>query len=224
MYKMKDPFTTEMIAEGVLININPDIPLERIKESLQSHLQEAGDFYQGAELYLNLKGITLNAEELKKLIDHISAGIGSSAEINFVSHAREETSKGLNKRLVKKERTRKNEEVSFKDDTRLVRGTLRSGQAVEHPHNVVILGDVNPGAEVRAGGDILVFGKLMGLVHAGVRGDETSEIAALRLTPTQIRIASKISRPPDNEAVDFNPQPERAFIETDRIIVEKIDF
>ena len=221
---MKEPFTTEMIAEGVLININSEISPDELKESLQVHLQEAGDFYRGADLYLNLQGISFTAADFKNLVDFVSDSVGAETEVNFVSHTGEEKNKGLDKRLLKKERTRENDEVSFKDDTRLVRGTLRSGQAVEHPHNVVILGDVNPGAEVRAGGDVLVFGKLMGLVHAGVRGDESSEIAALRLTPTQIRIASKISRPPDNEEGDFEPQPERAFIETGRIMVEKIDF
>ncbi len=221
---MKKPFTTEMIAEGVLININSEISFDTLQESLQDHLDEAGDFYKGADLFLNLKGISFAAQDLKNLVDFISDNIGDETEVNFVSHSRKKDDKGLDKRLVKKERTRESEEVSFKGDTRLVRGTLRSGQAVEHPHNVVIMGDVNPGAEVRAGGDVLVFGKLMGLVHAGVRGDENSEIAALRLTPTQIRIASKISRPPDNEEENFEPQPERAFIETGRIIVEKIDY
>ncbi len=221
---MNEPFTTEMIAEGVLLNINPEIPLDNVKSSLESHLEDAGDFYRGADLYLNLKGISIESDELQDLIGFISQSVSSETNVYFSSHSREEEQKGLNRRLIKKDRTRENEEVSFKDDTRLVRGTLRSGQAVEHPHNVVILGDVNPGAEVRAGGDILVFGKLMGLVHAGVRGDEDAEIAALRLTPTQIRIASKISRPPENETERFEPRPERAFIETGRIIVEEIDF
>ena len=221
---MNEPFTTEMIAEGVLLNINPEIPLDNVKSSLESHLEDAGDFYRGADIYLNLEGISIESDELQDLIGFLSQSVSSETNVYFSSHSREDEQKGLNRRLLKKDRTRENEEVSFKDDTRLVRGTLRSGQAVEHPHNVVILGDVNPGAEVRAGGDILVFGKLMGLVHAGVRGDEDAEIAALRLTPTQIRIASKISRPPENETERFEPRPERAFIETGRIIVEEIDF
>ncbi len=221
---MNEPFTTEMIAEGVLLNINPEIPLDSVKKSLESHLEDAGDFYRGADLYLNLKGMSIESADLDDLIDFLSQSVSSETSVYFSSHPREDDQKGLNSRLLKKDRTRDNEEVSFKDDTRLVRGTLRSGQAVEHPHNVVIMGDVNPGAEVRAGGDILVFGKLMGLVHAGVRGDENAEIAALRLTPTQIRIASKISRPPENETEEFEPRPEKAFIETGRIIVEDIDF
>ncbi len=115
------------------------------------------------------------------------------------------------------------EEVSFKGDTVLVKGTIRSGQAVEHPHNLVIMGDVNPGAEVKAGGDIIVFGRLMGLVHAGAGGKKEAQVAALRLAPTQIRIANKISRPPeDNDDQIFSP--EKAFIKEERIIVEKIDF
>ncbi len=221
---MTKPFTTEMIAEGVLININPDYSLHQVEDSLASHFDEAGDFYRGADIYLNIGDNSYPASSLNKLINFFSKTLSEETKIHFTGRSRQEKEKGLGKRLQKRERTRKSEEIHFKDNTRLVRGTLRSGQAVEHPNNIVVLGDVNPGAEVRAGGDVLVFGKLMGLVHAGVRGDDSAEIAALRLTPTQIRIAGKISRPPENEGDNFEPRPERAFIETDRIIVEEINF
>jgi len=103
------------------------------------------------------------------------------------------------------------EEVSFKGDTVLIKGTIRSGQAVEHPHNLVILGDV------------IIFGRLMGLVHAGAGGKREAQVAALKMAPTQIRIANKISRPPeDGKAQIFNP--EKAFIKDSMIIVEEIDF
>ena len=64
---------------------------------------------------------------------------------------------------------------------------------------MVIVGDVNPGSEIIATGDILIMGNLRGLAHAGAKGDKTSIVAAFRLQPTQIRIANYISRPPEGK-------------------------
>ena len=69
-----------------------------------------------------------------------------------------------------------------------VKSTFRSGESVNHPGDVVVLSDVNPGAEILAGGDIVVFGKLRGLAHAGVGGDAKAAIIALELDAQQLRI------------------------------------
>lgn len=78
-----------------------------------------------------------------------------------------------------------------------VPSTVRSGQRVVHEGHLVIAGDVNAGAEVMAGGDILVFGTLRGLAHAGCYGDESARILAGSLRPPQLRIAGKIARSPE---------------------------
>lgn len=81
-------------------------------------------------------------------------------------------------------------------DARVIYGTLRSGQRVESEHTVVVCGDVNSGAEIIAGGDIVVLGILRGVAHAGAY-DETGGgrfIFALSLQPTQLRIGSTITR------------------------------
>ena len=69
-----------------------------------------------------------------------------------------------------------------------VKSTFRSGESVNHPGDVVVLSDVNPGAEILAGGDIVVFGNLRGLAHAGVGGDTKAAIIALELDAQQLRI------------------------------------
>ncbi|MFA5535825.1 MAG: septum site-determining protein MinC [Bacillota bacterium] len=89
-------------------------------------------------------------------------------------------------------------------NTILLQRTLRSGQAVRYPGNVVIMGDVNPGAEVMAGGNIIVMGSLRGVAHAGAEGNEKAVVAAFRLKPTQLRIASHFTRAPDGDY----PEPE----------------
>lgn len=105
------------------------------------------------------------------------------------------------------------------ENTILVQRTLRSGQSIRYNGNVVVLGDVNPGAEVAATGNVIVMGALRGVVHAGAGGDENSVVMAFRLQPTQLRIANHITRPPDNETVDTD-HPEMARIRGGVVTIE----
>jgi septum site-determining protein MinC len=99
------------------------------------------------------------------------------------------------------------------------RGTLRGGQALHNLGNIVVIGDVNPGAELVASGDIAVFGALRGVAHAGAQGDRGARVVALELAPTQLRIATVIS-----SAADGKPHgPEHASIVDDRIVVVPLD-
>ena len=99
--------------------------------------------------------------------------------------------------------------------------SLRSGQNINFDGNVVILGDVNPGAEIVAGGHILVMGSLRGVVHAGATGDEEATVTALHFAPTQLRIASHITRPPDGGTEYGHKPPEVARINGDAVIIEE---
>jgi septum site-determining protein MinC len=100
-----------------------------------------------------------------------------------------------------------------------VRRTLRSGSSIQSDGDVVVVGDINAGAEVLAAGDVMVWGAIRGTVHAGVNGDFGSIICALRLTPTQLRIASIFARPPDQR--DAGPDvPMVARVHNGEIIVE----
>lgn len=99
-------------------------------------------------------------------------------------------------------------------------GTLRGGQSLAHPGHVVVVGDVNPGAEIVAAGDIVVFGALRGVAHAGAQGDASARVYALQLAPTQLRIATCIAV--DEGDRGSQPiQPERACVENDRIVIRE---
>ena len=76
--------------------------------------------------------------------------------------------------------------------------TIRSGVEICHPSTVIILGDVNPGANILAGGDIFIWGNLKGIAHAGYMGNRQSLIMALKLEATQLRIADLVATVPDN--------------------------
>jgi len=101
----------------------------------------------------------------------------------------------------------------------LMRRTLRSGQSLRHPGHVIIIGDVNPGAEVIAGGDIVVWGKLRGVVHAGAMGNDQAVVCALHLAPPQLRIGSHIARSPDDK-LGNRIRPETASVVDGQIVAQ----
>ncbi|HTZ55613.1 MAG TPA: septum site-determining protein MinC [Candidatus Acidoferrum sp.] len=96
-------------------------------------------------------------------------------------------------------------------------GTLRGGQALHHAGNIVVIGDVNPGTELVATGDIVVFGRLLGVAHAGAQGDNDAKVYALHLQATQLRIATCIAV--DEERSRDASEPEVAFVRDGRITI-----
>ncbi|HZX69176.1 MAG TPA: septum site-determining protein MinC, partial [Candidatus Elarobacter sp.] len=96
------------------------------------------------------------------------------------------------------------------------RGTLRGGQALHNLGNLVVIGDVNPGAELVASGDVVVFGALRGVAHAGAQGDRSARVIALELAPTQLRIATLIAT---SDPGTKSRGPEHASIVDERILV-----
>ena len=111
-------------------------------------------------------------------------------------------------------------DVVSEEQTILVQRTIRSGQQVFYPGNVVILGDVNPGGEVVAGGNIIVMGVFRGVAHAGAMGDKRAIVAALRLEPSQLRIANYITRAPEGNFSTLR-QPEIARVQDGVVIIEQ---
>lgn len=201
---MASVFSFQAVSDGIVMNFRDGSTFGSIKKAVNLHAAEASDFFTGVNLYLNLSGLELAFEQLEELMQ-IVRKYNQVNKIYFTARKIEREEKKLDN----------------KSEAVIINRTLRSGQRVKHQANVVIVGDVNPGAEVIAGGDIIVFGRLRGVVHAGAGGSKEAQVAALKLNPTQLRIASLIARSPD-DSDSSKLQAERAFIENDQIIVEKI--
>ncbi|MBX9259010.1 septum site-determining protein MinC [Desmonostoc muscorum CCALA 125] len=84
--------------------------------------------------------------------------------------------------------------------------TVRSGVEIRHPGTVILLGDLNPGGIVIADGDIIVWGRLRGIAHAGAGGNLSCLIMALQMEPTQLRIADAVARAPEKSPMQFSPE------------------
>lgn len=102
----------------------------------------------------------------------------------------------------------------------VIKKTLRSGQSISYNGDVVIIGDVNAGAEVIAEGNVIVLGALRGLVHAGAMGNREAVVCALEFSPVQIRIADVIARSPEQSI--STPVPEIARIKNNSIVIESL--
>ena len=109
-------------------------------------------------------------------------------------------------------------EMSPSNLTKFHRGSLRNGQKIEFDGSVVVVGDVNPGAEIKAGGNIIILGQLKGMAHAGCKGDADAFITAIFMAPVQLRIADIITRFPEENKKGPKP-PEYAFIQNGQIFV-----
>ena len=101
-------------------------------------------------------------------------------------------------------------------------GTLRGGQTLHHAGNIVVVGDVNPGAELVATGDILVFGRLAGVAHAGAQGDENARIYALDLA-ADAAAHRHLHRRRRGRANARSVAPEAALVRDGRIVVVPLD-
>ncbi len=110
------------------------------------------------------------------------------------------------------------EREGYEINALVVARTLRSGQKIVHPGSVVVIGDVNPGAQVIAGRDIIILGACRGVAHAGAYGDETATITANRIVATQLRIAGLIARAPDE--LDKPSCIETARIKEGSVVIE----
>ena len=108
--------------------------------------------------------------------------------------------------------------------TKYYRGTLRSGRLISYDGNVVIIGDINPGAEVEATGNIIVLGNVRGIVHAGAGGNKDASVIAINFAPTQLRVADVITRRAERRGgVNSGNTPEIAYLRGDSIIIEPLN-
>lgn len=204
----EDIVTFKGTKEGLYLIIQYENDLGVIKKRIQEKIASAQSFFQGVQK-VNLKGTSLSQQDLLDLSEWLR--LQYEIELNI-------------KR--KKENNQKDSDVQeglhsylIEDGmTKFINHTLRSGNRVEYNGNIVIIGDVNPGAEVIAVGNIIVVGVLRGIAHAGALGNKEAFVVAFSLQPTQLRISDIITRSPDQQ--NFKPTcPEKACIKENAIII-----
>lgn len=199
-------------AEGLLLSLGEGDLAELLTE-LEELLQKRFDFFRGGRVALEVGERDLAAPEIEKL-----RALLSRYEVTLVALVSRNNGTRATAKKLGLEVTLRPDSSSEMESGLVVRRTLRSGQVVRHPGHVLIIGDVNPGAEIVAGGDVVVWGHLRGVVHAGALGNEKAVVCALDLSPLQLRIGPYIARSP--EEGHPNAGPEMAFVHQGRIVAE----
>ncbi|MCL2364008.1 MAG: septum site-determining protein MinC [Defluviitaleaceae bacterium] len=206
--------------DGIAVLLDANAPLEEIKIVLQNKVAGAKRFFEGANATVSFKGRTLTEDEEQELLDIIMRE--TTLDVAFVE------SEGFTMaapKTIPKSAPAATVSSTFapamEGETAFYATNLRAGQQVRYKGSVVVVGDVNPGSEIIADGNVIVLGAIRGMVHAGAIGDDTCFISALELRPTQLRIANTITVIPEEERSKDNG-PARAYIKEGQVFVEQL--
>ena len=207
--------------DGLHLIINPKVSLSEIEDAIHELLNNMNQPLAGASVHIDMNPSPLTSEDFKYLEKHLMEtydvvvdGINISDEMGESPILAAPTMHSISQRLPA-------ENTLDFDQAQVVRQTIRSGQTTSCPEgSAIIYGDVNPGGEVVAAGDIIVLGALRGNAHAGAHGRLSSVIIAMELVPLQLQIGSCVNRPPVGQKPRGYPEIARVGAE-DIIIVEE---
>lgn len=171
---------------GLVLILDPDITFEELNQAVADKFSSAAGFFKNANVAVTFRGRTLSGEQERMLIDTIVEN--SRLRILCVVDERREVDEYYKEAVIRALDKPASAEGQF------YRGTLRSGQVLETETSVVVIGDVNPGAQVVSRGNIVVLGCCLGTIYAGAGGDSSCFAAALTMKPMQIRIADRMAR------------------------------
>lgn len=207
--------------DGLVINVfEKNIDTSMLIDGIKKKVFKKENFFKGAKIK-GVEGISLTDDQ------KVDLGYFLKSEYEMVI----ESLSSRNETLEIEEEVGVQEEPSQVEKfiagfnqgpAKFIKSTIRSGTRIEYDGSIVILGDVNPGAEIMAKGNILVLGSLRGIAHAGIGGDNEAFVISMKLHPTQLRIGELITRSPDEN--NYKPEyPEIAYIKGDNIIIEPIN-
>lgn len=206
----KQLITIKGTKEGLTFYIDDESPFQHVVEELKTTLTTSNFLDDKEEqvvaviLHFGYRYVSKERRHtLQQLIEEHSHFFIERFDSNVIS--KEEAENWFN-------------EMEVKSITQIV----RSGQIVEVTGDLLLIGDVNPGGQVRASGSIYILGHLHGIAHAGVHGNEQAVIAASFMNPTQLRIANYLSRAPDYEAEGVYMECGYLDKENNKIVIDRL--
>ena len=202
---------------GLIVILDEKLPFEELLKDIAFKFEESANFFKNAKMAVSFRGRILTKEQERLVVETIvqSCGIHILCIVDEPKEHEEYYRQILSYALEEKE----------DQDGQFYRGSLRAGQVLENEGSIVILGDVNLGANVVAKGNVIVLGACRGSVYAGATGDKTCFIAALMMKPVQLRIADKLAKSAaaaKAETAEYEVDPKIAFISDDKIQVKPI--
>lgn len=223
MVSRDDSFAIKGIREGLLVTLSAEGEWEALTARVLARIDEKQAFFKGARVALDVGERPVLPHEMDSFRLLLNKREITLWAVISSSHTSQTSARhaGLETALVTSQGGLESPEVSSEMQGApglFVNQTMRNGRTVRYEGHVTVFGDVNAGAQIIAGGSVIVWGKLRGIVHAGALGDETAFVCALDLAPTQLRIAGYITVSPEDKR--RKPRPEIALVRNGRIIAE----
>ena len=226
---VSDTVSIKGIKDGLLISLSSTEDWQVISRDLAAKLDEKVDFFAGARVTVDVGERPVPKYELTSLKALLERRGLTLVVMQTSSRTTFESAQALDLRTNVPEDPKKQQNAEGMEDLAIdpeehgtvgvmIKRTLRSGRTVHSRGHVVVFGDVNPGAQIIAAGDIIIWGKLRGMVHAGAEGDTSAVICALDMSPNQLRIAGSIATSPSDK--NRKIRPEVASVRENRIVVE----
>ena len=209
----KAPVVIKGNKSGIRIVLDDALPFPEILEEVEKKFKESSNFLGEAQVAVSFDGRKLTEEQEAILLECIkeNSKLQVVCLIDEDKQREELFNQTLNEKLM----------AMNANSGQFFKGNLRSGQVLEFDTSVVILGDINAGAQVVSTGNVVILGALNGNVYAGASGRTNSFIFALKMNPLQIRIADVIARSSD-EKTDPPKDPQIAYLENNTIYVDSL--
>lgn len=203
---MRNPIGISMKKDEILIRISEKATHEETVECLKKKIPAIKKLYKVEKAPINVVGKVLKNKEIDEIKEIITQEI--DVKVKF------DSPKVLGLHGI----TKAFEKEIENSETKFYKGNMRSGQKIEFEGSLVVLGDVNGGAEVIAGENIVILGVLRGLAHAGAKGNKKAIIASNRIECPQLRIANIVK---EMEKEELDQEYKYASVnEEDKIVLE----
>jgi len=207
--------------KGLSIHMDPDVDIEVIKKDLADRFAESASFFKDAKMAISFEDRELDSQTERDLVNIITAN--SQVNVACIAGKNKITQQlllnALNQLEYKSEMR--------KDAVQIVRGPVKDGRVIDIPGDLLIVGDVYPGASVIATGDIFIYGGLYGQAYAGNSGEITNVVAALDMNPEKLRVAGirykSAEKPKWSIKNKQIPQPKCARLVGSEIVMDVID-
>lgn len=206
------------VAEGLCLIVDPEASFQTIKEEVKKLFDPLKEKARPTKVSLDL-GQRADSEQIVADIEQFLADQYHVESVTPLPPKKEPRPAGhQEERMTHASKRRADSLYHRQSDVLLLTGRVRSGQKISAKNHLMILGDVNPGAEVLAGGDIYILGTLSGTAAAGQPNNENAIVLALNFRPIQVQIAGVVAA---GLPSDPGVQAEYASVDNKTIVVQE---
>ena len=204
---------------GLNVILSSDCDFDTLKAEFKAKAAQNKKFFGRAKAVVTFSGRELTSNEESELIKILIDETGVAVREKSKAKAKEPDKAKRREDVIAEIYDRHD---AGADSAFFHTGSLRSGQAINYKGSVVVVGDVNPGGEIIAEGNIIVLGAVKGMVHAGCGGDAGRFVFALKFIPTQLRIADIIAYIPPEFNKKGKDGASYAYVENKQIFIKQM--